>query len=416
MTNQLAEPDDVTHEVQAVSPPRRSGTSAEPRSEGDFLQLSPASIQEFLPSVRPWVRLAGAGVIGGFLAGVALIAVWPYRVIVRAQGTARPSGETSLVHAPRDGRVREVRIQPNQPVERGDVLAVLDSADLRGNELRLEQARSALASQLESQRSENLAGLQAAELQVQNAQATYNLASTEYQRYRQLAGSGAASREQMEERAASLSIASTNLAKARREVEREQSRGTNALAVLEQQLAENQAEKAQLGRDLGRTVLRAPVSGVVLSVALRNPLQVVAAGQELARIAPAGTDLLMKVLVSSQDIANVEPGQRADLRVAGCPFPDFGTLGARVVSVSPDVHAVAAGPEPFASTPVSEPAGGGVGASEYVVVLRPDDTQLASRTRICALRPGMDIRADIITREETVLQFLLRKARLQVGL
>ena len=78
-------------------------------------QLRPASVQEFLPSVRPWVRLAGVVLVGSFVAGVALMAVWPYRVVVRASGSVRPSGETSLVHAPRDGRVREIRIQPNSP-------------------------------------------------------------------------------------------------------------------------------------------------------------------------------------------------------------------------------------------------------------------------------------------------------------
>nr|WP_228009017.1 HlyD family efflux transporter periplasmic adaptor subunit [Cyanobium sp. LEGE 06113] len=136
---------------------------------------------------------------------------------------------------------------------------------------------------------------------------------------------------------------------------------------------------------------------------MRNPLQVVTAGQELAQIAPEGAPFLAKVLVSSSDIANVEVGQRADLRLAGCPFPDFGTLRAEVVSVAPDAAAAAAAP-------------GGAAASGYAVTLRPEQTELRSSSRSCGLRLGMDLTADITTRVETVLQFLLRKTRLLVGL
>ncbi len=366
-------------------------------------QLRPASVQEFLPSVRPWVRLAGVVLVGSFVAGVALMAVWPYRVVVRAAGSVRPSGETSLVHAPRDGRVREIRIQPNQEVERGEVLAVMDPADLEGRELKLRQGGTSLDDQLAAQRRENTAALQAARLEVEKARATLDLARSEYQRYSQLVSSGAASREQMEEKRASLSVASSNLAKAQRDVEQQQSRGETALARLGQQQVENQAERAQLGRDLGRQLIRAPVGGVIFSLTLRNPLQVVTAGQELAQIAPEGAPYLAKVQVSSADIANVEVGQRADLRLAGCPFPDFGTLRAEVVSVAPDAAAVPSAP-------------GGAGASGYAVTLRPEQTQLRSSSRSCELRLGMDLTADITTRVETVLQFLLRKTRLLVGL
>jgi HlyD family secretion protein len=377
--------------------------------------LRSASVEEFLPSVRPWVRGAGVLLVGGFVAGVALLSVWPYRVIVRAPGSVRPSGEIRLVHAPRDGRVRQVLAQPNQVVEEGAVLAVLDSADLEGRRVQLQQAGQALASQLDSQRRENQAALQAAELEVQKAQAGYDLARSEYQRYRQLVSSGAASREQMEEKVAAQSVARSTLAKAERDVEQQRSRGETALAVLEQQRADNRADQAQLVRDFGRMEVRAPVRGVVFSTALRNPLQVVAAGQELVRIAPQDSRMLVKVLVPTEEIANVEPGQEAHLRLGGCPFPDFGTLPARVVSVSPDAQAGLAAADPGLSASGSGGDGGGLGGGGYLVTLAPERTELRSASRSCALRPGMDLRADITTRVETVLQFLLRRARLAVG-
>lgn len=378
--------------------------------------LPAASMEEFLPSVRPWVRGAGLLAVGGFLAGVALLAIWPYRVIVRAPGSVRPSGEIRLVHAPRDGKVRQVLVQPNQVVEQGALLAVLDAADLEGRRVQLQQTSRALDSQLDSQRRENRAALQAAELEVQKAAAAYDLARSEYQRYSQLMGSGAASREQLEEKAAAQSVARSSLAKAQRDVEQQRSRGESALAVLEQQRAAHRADRAQLGRDFGRTEVRAPVAGVVFSMALRNPLQVVASGQELARIAPQNTPMLVMALVPTEQIANVQPGQEAHLRLAGCPFPDFGTMPARVVSVSPDAQGSWASADPsLAPSGPQASAGGGISSAGYLVTLVPEQTELRSASRTCALRPGMDLRADITTRVETVLQFLLRRSRLLVG-
>lgn len=378
--------------------------------------LPAASMEEFLPSVRPWVRGAGLLAVGGFLAGVALLAIWPYRVIVRAPGSVRPSGEIRLVHAPRDGKVRQVLVRPNQVVEQGALLAVLDAADLEGRRVQLQQTSRALDSQLDSQRRENRAALQAAELEVQKAAAAYDLARSEYQRYSQLLDSGAASREQLEEKAAAQSVARSSLAKAQRDVEQQRSRGESALAVLEQQRAAHRADRAQLGRDFGRTEVRAPVAGVVFSFALRNPLQVVASGQELARIAPQNTAMLVMALVPTEQIANVQPGQEAHLRLAGCPFPDFGTMPARVVSVSPDAQGSWASADPsLAPSGPQASAGGGISSAGYLVTLVPEQTELRSASRTCALRPGMDLRADITTRVETVLQFLLRRSRLLVG-
>lgn len=402
----------MTQHEQASPSPGPSTTPA-PGAWGPVLadparDLRAASASEFLPDVRPWVHLAGAVLLGGFLAGVGLLAVWPYRVIVRASGSARPSGETSLVHAPREGRVSEIHIRTNQPVSKGEVMAVLDPADLQAREQKLNQVRTALERQLDTQRQEDQATFKAAELQVGQARATLQRAQSEFQRYSKLVESGAASRDQVDEKAANLDIARSGFARAEQEVEQQRFRGGSAQARLQQQLAETRAEQAQLGLDLGRTLVRAPVGGVVFSVALRNPMQMVSAGQELARIAPEGAEMLVKLRVRSEDIARVEPGQKADLRLVGCPYPDFGTLPARVVSVAPDALA--------AETAAGDRSAGPAVPSGYEVTLRPVSTELLSPSRrSCALRQGMDLTADISTREETVLQFLLRRSRLWVG-
>ena len=48
----------------------------------------------------------------------------------------------------------------------------------------------------------------------------------------------------------------------------------------------------------------------------------------------------------------------------------------------------------------------------YEVTARPEVLVLEDAGRSCKIQTGMEGRVDIVSREETVLQFLLRKARL----
>ncbi|MFN9057097.1 MAG: HlyD family efflux transporter periplasmic adaptor subunit, partial [Cyanobacteriota bacterium] len=155
--------------------------------------------------------------------------------------------------------------------------------------------------------------------------------------------------------------------------------------------------------------VRSPVEGVVFKLEVRNPMQTVSAGQKLASIAPSQAEMVAKVAVQGEDVDLVVPGQRADLRLQACPFPDFGTLPARVMAISPD--ALPAQSEPESSEVGERPPLNGL----YEVTLRLEKRALQSRSRRCVTRLGMALNADITTKEESVLSFVLRKTRLWVG-
>ncbi|MFM7169766.1 MAG: HlyD family secretion protein, partial [Cyanobium sp.] len=210
-------------------------------------------------------------------------------------------------------------------------------------------------------------------------------------------------------------VARANLAKALQVMAEQRSRNLKDRAELEKELATTRADAGQVARDLAKTSLTAPVPGVLFTLNLRNPGQMVAAGEELARIAPSQAGLLVKVLVPSQDITNVQPGQRADLRISGCPYPDFGTLRAEVVSIAPEATQPPAERDPARGKTTTPPPTATVQTGGFEVTLRPQGTLLRSGARDCKLRLGMDLTADITTRVETVLQFLLRKTRLTTG-
>jgi multidrug efflux pump subunit AcrA (membrane-fusion protein) len=171
---------------------------------------------------------------------------------------------------------------------------------------------------------------------------------------------------------------------------------------LEKQLSNDQQESLQVQREISKTVVSAPISGVILKLNLRNPNQTVRVGEEIAQIAPSNTPLVIKAKVSTGDISKVKIGQKSQMRVSAYPYPDYGILEGRVISISPDAII---------------PQNTGVNSilPYYEVTIQSDKVYLKDDPKN-ALQPGMEIQADIVAKNETVLTFILRKARLLTDL
>jgi multidrug efflux pump subunit AcrA (membrane-fusion protein) len=132
-------------------------------------------------------------------------------------------------------------------------------------------------------------------------------------------------------------------------------------------------------------------------------------GDLIARIAPPNSTLQIKALVAIRDIGRVDIGQRVHVRVSACPYTDYGTLEGTVTAISPDA---------IMAQDVGRIYGGAAvaGATGYEVTARPDGLVLADGVHLCDIQAGMEGRADIVTTQETVLKFLLRKARLSADI
>ncbi|MEO1005872.1 MAG: HlyD family efflux transporter periplasmic adaptor subunit, partial [Cyanobacteria bacterium J06638_38] len=172
---------------------------------------------------------------------------------------------------------------------------------------------------------------------------------------------------------------------------------------LEQTLSRDRSELKQITRDMEQTVIKAPENGVLFQLSLSNPSQTVSPGSEIARIAPDDTSLAIETLVSASDISNVELNQKAQVRISACPYPDYGTLKGVVQEISPD--AIPLENNDSSTSSLNQ-------ASTYKVRLKPDSQILSQGKNQCTLQLGMEGKADVITKEETILKFLLRKARL----
>jgi len=170
---------------------------------------------------------------------------------------------------------------------------------------------------------------------------------------------------------------------------------------LEKQINNDNQELLQIQKEVGKTVVTAPRSGIILKLNLRNTNQVVLKGEEIAQILPSDTPLVIKARVSPQDISRVKLNQKAQMRVSAYPYPDYGIIKGTVIAISPDAI-IPQNHQNTANTPIFP---------YYEVTLKPEQLYLKNDPKN-TLQAGMEMQADIIAKNETVLKFILRKVRL----
>ncbi|MFB2839606.1 HlyD family efflux transporter periplasmic adaptor subunit [Floridanema evergladense] len=171
---------------------------------------------------------------------------------------------------------------------------------------------------------------------------------------------------------------------------------------LEEQLNNTQSQYYQVSQMLDNAVVRTPVSGRILKLDLQSIGQQVKTGQQVAQILPTNTSMLVKARVALQDIGQVQIGQTVQLRISAYPYPDYGVLQGKITSISADAIT------PQNSVEQSSPY--------YEVTIEPEKSFLVKSDRYYPLQPGMEVTANIISKEETFLSFILRKARLSTNL
>jgi multidrug efflux pump subunit AcrA (membrane-fusion protein) len=218
----------------------------------------------------------------------------------------------------------------------------------------------------------------------------------------------------------SVNPSNANVTVAVERIKQEKARGEGNLAALnkeretllqqrlELQKQENRArqELQQLENELNKSVIRSPATGTLMQLKLRNSGQVVQMSEALAQIAPVDAPLIIKAHVSAKDIDKVKIGQAVQMQVSACPYPDYGTLKGTVKTVAPDVLATTQN-NSLISTPQ---------IAIYEINIEPQTLFLGKGNHFCDLKSGMEGRADIISRQETVMQFILRKGKLITNL
>ena len=155
------------------------------------------------------------------------------------------------------------------------------------------------------------------------------------------------------------------------------------LSVLEQTLRSAEDK-------VRRTVLKAPVHGIVNKLMVTTLGAVVRPGESIAELVPLDDTLLVEARIRPKDVAFVRPGQEASVKVTAYDFTIYGDLPGRVERISADSIADEEG------------------RTYYRVVVRTEKTFLGEEKDSLPLIPGMVVSVSILTGERTVLNYLLK--------
>ncbi|MGQ9366367.1 HlyD family secretion protein [Azospirillum sp. ST 5-10] len=327
--------------------------------------------------------LAGAGWAGW--------SWWTDGRFLESTDNAYVEADITVVSPRIDGYVAAVAVEENQPVARGDVLLRLDDRDFRA---KVDQARASAESvrasiaTIDSRLALERALIAQAEADVASAEAELARARADRERYAALAGHNFASQQTLsntvaeaEKARAALNRANAALAAERQQVRVLESERTAA----EANLAEAEAALALARNDLERTVVEAPVDGIVGNLGARIG-QYVHAGTQTMSVVPIREAYVTANFKETQ-IEGLRVGQPVHLRVDA--YPDLEVTG-RIASVAP-----ASGAR-FSLLPPENATGNFTKIVQRVPVrvALPAEGPLAGH-----LRPGLSVVVTVDTRE-----------------
>ena len=307
------------------------------------------------------------------------------------------------------GTVREVLVRDTQAVKAGEVLIVIDDTDARlslaqaeaeyGRALRRVRGYQATDSSLSAQIAARAADEQRAAAQLASAESDFERAGIDLRRREALASSGSVSGEELSRARNSFDAAQAALAAAKAGAAQARanhaaamgSREANAALIVDSTLEANpevalaRARRDQAQVDLERTVVRAPVDGVVA----RRAVQV---GQRVQ----AGASLLSVVPVGRMHVdANFKEVQLREVRVGQKVALHSDLYGSKVTYHGNVVGFSAGTGAAFAAIPAQNASGNWIKVVQRLPVrIEIDPTDLAEHP----LQVGLSMHATIDTR------------------
>jgi multidrug efflux pump subunit AcrA (membrane-fusion protein) len=146
-----------------------------------------------------------------------------------------------------------------------------------------------------------------------------------------------------------------------------------------------QLEQARQQKD-GETI-KAPVAGTIYKIkATKGPVQ---SGEELLSILPEGEEMLLEVKVLNRDIGFINQGMKAKVKIATFPFQEFGVVEGEVLQISPNAI-------------IDKELG-----LVFPTRIKLSKHSLNVRGQQVEFNPGMAANAEIVTRQKSVLTFIV---------
>jgi adhesin transport system membrane fusion protein len=147
-----------------------------------------------------------------------------------------------------------------------------------------------------------------------------------------------------------------------------------------------------------RTELRSPVYGVVNKLNVTTVGAVMQPGANVMDIVPLDDTLLVEGRIRPQDIAFIRPQQDAVVKITAYDSSVYGTLKGKVERISADA--------------IVEENKENKTESYYRVTVRTNKNHLGTDQHPLPIIPGMVATVEVVTGNKTVLDYILKPARL----
>ncbi|MCI0997165.1 HlyD family secretion protein [Pseudomonas corrugata] len=234
------------------------------------------------------------------------------------------------------GTVERVLVEDNQPVKKGDLLAVIDDRDFVASvnvaKAQVASAQAGIAN-LEARLIQQQTVIRQAQAAVAADDAALKLAKVNHARYRNLAADGSGTVQAQQQAEAQLSVQQAGLEKSQAGLQAARQQVDVLKADLEQAratLAHAQAAQAIAELKLSYTRITAPINGTVGEKSVRIGA-FVNAGKPLLAIVPLDAVYITANFRETQ-LARVQTGQAVDIEVDALPGE---TLTGTVQSLGP---------------------------------------------------------------------------------
>ncbi|WP_298679337.1 HlyD family type I secretion periplasmic adaptor subunit [uncultured Lentibacter sp.] len=139
-----------------------------------------------------------------------------------------------------------------------------------------------------------------------------------------------------------------------------------------------------------RTIIRAPVDGIVNRINFQTVGAYVKAGDVILEIVPTGEALKLEAKIDPKDISSIRLDDLARIRLSAYDSSRYGAVNGHVMSISPDA--------------ISE--NGDSAGTFYLIDVSLDSTITLATGEEVTLLPGMTASVDVVSGKRTVLDYI----------
>ena len=422
---------------------------------------------------NPWLNW---GIVAAILLLSSLVPLGyslKHRSIVEADAIVQPQAKTKALRATKTGKIAEILVEPGDTITKGETIATIDRSDAKTRMANLNQKIAQGQQQLNQldsrlrlleqqagvEAQSNRAKIEVAEAKLASSQRTYKtakdlardrvtqaqaalekaradlkVAQSKLQRYKSVGAAGGLSqtylleaksavesrkqevvarKTELESAIAALNPDRNEIKIARGNIESLKKSGQVAIANIEQEQAalkqqrmaiEHQLEQdslklGQINTELASPDLIATAAGKISQLSLDDGEEIVRR-EEIAQIVTEAEDSILKAAIDPSDIGRISLGQPAKIQIVSCPDSDY-ILAGKVTQIPANLGEINDSNQDNGRSPTSP----------YEIEITPDSTA-NNKQDLCGLKSAAKTKVEIITREETMMQFILRKARL----